>query len=274
MHDSLGHFALPSNKCAFDAPPITAQAYQRLGKLDQAREALEAGIKAGKGGGDVMLYVELVQALSQLTTTSTAEAVATKAPVATAKSSSDSPENASRTHDDDNDNKSSSKSVGAEHSTSGSPMPAPIAQSLPPGREDGSGGEGDDGEDGGGEDDGSVETTGQTGEEESGPRATGRKKKKKKKKKKAAKTTWEGEENGSGGRLTLTANKESGGGVLVKGLSGVLAASDISPVLLEAARAQLCHAVGDPDIDNLIALGYLQVLRGVSVLIEGACCLM
>lgn len=90
----------------------------------------------------------------------------------------------------------------------------------------------------------------------------GQKKKKKKKKRKSNKSgkmTWTGEEDETGRRLTLRANK-GGGGVVVEGLSEVLAASDISPVLLEAARAQLAHAVGDPDVDNLIALGYLQVL--------------
>lgn len=87
-----------------------------------------------------------------------------------------------------------------------------------------------------------------------------KKKKKNSKKNKAGKMTWSGEEDEAGQRLTLRANKGGGGGVVVEGLSQVLAASDISPVLLQAARAQLCHAVGDPDVDNLIALGYLQVL--------------
>ena len=236
---------------------MAAQAYQRLGKLDRAREALDSGIEAGKEGGDVMLYVELVQALRQLT------AMPTPAPVATTKSSDDSTASRSRAPDGDESNNdtstnNSSKSVGVEHGTSDSLLPAPAAQSSPLGGDEGSGEDGD-GEGGGGDDDGSVGTAGATGEGDGGPRAAGKKKKKKKKKKKAAKTTWEGEEDASGGRLTLTANKGGGGGVRVEGLSGVLAASDISPVLLEAARAQLCHAVGDPDVDNLIALGYLQV---------------
>lgn len=273
----------------------TAQAFQGLGKLDRAREAVEAGIKVGKESGDVMLYVELVETLRQWTLATTAGAMATQgredtnspvcAPVATAPGNNDS------------------NVVGIEDSAS-TPMPvaelplleqpsssyrangkgaAILAETLVvgpssaarretggvgEGGQEGSGEEGDgngDGDGGGdgdgdGDDNRSVETTGATGEGESGvPRAATKKKKKKKKKKKAAKTTWEGEENASGGRLTLTANKEGGGGVVVEGLSGALAASDISPVLLEAARAQLCHAVGDPDVDNLIALGYLQV---------------
>lgn len=252
---------------------MIAQACQRLGKLNQARAALEAGIEAGKEGGDVMLYVELVQALRQVNATPAPEPGAVHA--VAAKRGDDTPAHASRTKgndDDDHGNDASviSKSVGAEHSssTAGSAATVPAAEPSPHRRDEGSGDEGDgdgDGDrdgDGGGDDDGSVGTAGATGEGESGPQsaaATSKKKKKKKKKKKAAKTTWEGEEDASGGRLTLTANKGGGGGVLVEGLSGVLAASDISPVLLEAARAQLCHAVGDPDVDNLIALGYLQV---------------
>lgn len=266
-------FALPCPNSTLSALRMAAQAYQRLSKLDLAREALEAGIEAGKEGGDVMLYVELVQALKQAT------ASRTPAPVATAMSSDDPPASVTRTLDGDgNDNgtNSSSKSVAVEHSTSGSPAPAPAAKpSSSPVRGDDRSGEDRDGDgdgdregEGGGDDDGSAETAGATGEGEGGLRAAGKKKKKKKKKKKTAKTTWEGEEDASGGRLTLTANKGGGGGLVVEGLSGVLAASDISPVLLEAARAQLCHAVGDPDVDNLIALGYLQVLMGFL----GACC--
>eukprot|EP00752_Nemacystus_decipiens_P001790 g1729.t1 len=244
---------------------LRAQAFQRLGKLDRARESLEAGIEAGKEGGDVMLYVELVQALRHLAATPT------PAPVATAKSSDDPPASVSGAHDvdgKDTDTHSSSKSVVVEHGTGGFPLPAPPAaqSSSPPrggdeGSEEGDG-DGDGEGEGGGDDDGSAGTAGAIGEGGGGPRAAGKKKKKKKKKKKTAKTTWEGEQDASGGRLTLTANKGGGGGVMVKGLSGVLAASDISPVLLEAARAQLCHAVGDPDVDNLIALGYLQVNTG------------
>ena len=106
-----------------------------------------------------------------------------------------------------------------------------------------------------------VEMVGGGGEGE-GPLAVAavkkKKKKKKKKRSKAGKTTWTGEEDEHGHRLTLSANAE-GGGLVVDGLSAVLAASNISHSLLEAARAQLCHSVGNPDIDNLIALGYLQV---------------
>lgn len=262
---------------------------------------MEAGIKAGKESGDVILYVELVQTLRQWATTTTAGAIATQdrestknpicAPVATAPG-----------------NKDSNILVGVEHKAS---PPMPVAELSPleqPPSSDGDGsaiaansdetlvsgpssaarpetsGSGEAGEegsvgegdgDGDGDDSRSVDTTGATGEGESGaPRAATKKKKKKKKKKKAAKTTWEGEENATGGRLTLTAVKEGSGGVVVQGLSGALAASDISPVLLEAARAQLCHAVGDPDVDNLIALGYLQVFghfRGASLLFARNC---
>lgn len=129
----------------------------------------------------------------------------------------------------------------------------------------GEGGEcsGDEGE---GDDNGSAGTAGtagtasMVGDGEGTPGRTKKKKKKKSRSKrnKAGKTTWAGEEDRFGQRLTLRAEK--GGKVVVEGLSGVLAASDISPVLLNAARAQLCHAVGDPDVDNLIALGYLQVI--------------
>lgn len=121
---------------------------------------------------------------------------------------------------------------------------------------------GDGGEGSGDEAEGdSVETAGATGERDSAPGSTKKKKKKKKnksKRNKAGRSTWAGEEDAYGHRLTLRAEKE-GGGVVVEGLPAVLAASDINPVLLEAARGQLCHAVGDPDVDNLIALGYLQV---------------
>ena len=120
-------------------------------------------------------------------------------------------------------------------------------------------GSGDEGE---GDEEGGAETPGVLGEGESV--AGGAKTKKKKKKKsrskrnKAGRNVWAGGEDEFGHKLTLRANKD-GGGVVVEGLSAVLAASDISPVLLEAARGQLAHATGNPDIDNLIALGYLQV---------------
>lgn len=106
-----------------------------------------------------------------------------------------------------------------------------------------------------------AEAAGEGGENGGSGGGTKKKKKKKKPKRKSNKSgkmTWTGEEDETGKRLTLRANK-GGGGVVVEGLSEVLAASDISPVLLEAARGQLAHAVGDPDVDNLIALGYLQV---------------
>lgn len=128
----------------------------------------------------------------------------------------------------------------------------------------GEGGEGS-GDEGEGDDNGSAGSVGAVGEGEGTPGGAKKKKKKKSRSKrnKAGKTAWAGEEDEFGQRLTLRA--EQGGKVAVEGLAGVLAASNISPVLLNAARAQLCHAVGDPDVDNLIALGYLQVIGVLSI---------
>lgn len=127
---------------------------------------------------------------------------------------------------------------------------------------------GNDDGDGNCDGDGSTGTTGATGDGGSAPTGSKKKKKKKKsrnKRSKASKTMWAGEKDEFGRCLTLRVDN-GGSGVVVEGFPEVLAASGISPVLLEAARGQLCHAVGDPDIDNLIALGYLQVTPSLMVL--------
>lgn len=151
-------------------------------------------------------------------------------------------------------------------------LDGPVGGQQPPQGEEEADAEGDgegdaegDG-DGSGEDEGVVDDSEKSGAGGASAGATKKKKKKKRnknKRNKSGRMTWSGEENEYGQRLTLRANKD-GGGVTVEGLDQVLAASDISPLLLKAARGQLCHAVGDPDVDNLIALGYLQVLRRIN----------
>lgn len=238
-----------------------------------------------------MLFVQLVRALRELDETSTlgastspdpeSAARSAPAPIATA-TNGDFPTNASRT-DSDKGVEVDELSLLEQPSTGDDPavlgtvaddgdyeglgggvasLEAMVEAVVGESKQEGSG------EEGGGAvedaDNVSVGTAGAAdGKDGTGEKSAKKKKKKKKKKSKAAKTTWAGEKDSFGRRLTLTARKEGGGGVRVEGLPGVLAASDISPVLLEAARAQLCHAVGDPDVDNLIALGYLQVGRAV-----------
>ncbi|CAB1105083.1 unnamed protein product [Ectocarpus sp. CCAP 1310/34] len=268
--------AIKIDPYALRAYLLKDQAFRGLGKPDQAREALEAGIEAGKEGGDVVLYVQLVESLRQLNASLTpggptaqdAEVFTTptRAPSATAPPANCGnvgAKDSSPPEQEEQEEPSPKDGDGLKDSgADGGKGTATTADAA--GGANGGGEAIGEEEDGGGDDNGSGGTAGTTGIDENaaGGKPGGKKKKKKKKKSKTAKTKWEGEEDASGKRLTLTANKEGGGGVLVEGLPGVLAASDISPVLLEAARAQLCHAVGDPDVDNLIALGYLQVNTG------------
>lgn len=262
------------------------QAYHRLGKTSRAREAIEAGVAAGRESGDVVLFVELVKILNVITEEGfpeTSSARATPLAQYTAiKRSADGAcptevekiageclvESITEGSDLPGSIVADGASLGRESSPEDRNTPGaasdPTASDDPDDHSVGAGeehsGEAGDGSDG--EEEGGVDTPGTPVEGESGTAGAKAKKKKKKKSRnkrnKASRNTWAGGEDEFGQKLTLKANKD-GGGVVVEGLSAVLAASDISPVLLEAARGQLAHATRDPDVDNLIALGYLQV---------------
>lgn len=286
---------------------VSGQAFQRLGKPAQARQAFEAGVIAGKEGGDVLIFVQLVDALAQpaaaAADTEAPDVATGRGPASTSHAKSgnclgvpastaehaittgvkveiaSSPEMGGTSRPELLGAGSSACVVALEklapcaecvsartsHSGDGGDV---SAEAIAAQEEEGEASEEE-------QELGNTEMVGAAvGAVEEGALATAKKKKKKKKKSrskrnKAGKATWAGEEDEYGHRLTLSANTE-GGGVSVDGLSEVLAASNITHSLLEAARAQLCHSVGNPDIDNLIALGYLQVMlrepvRGVFV---------
>lgn len=254
-------------------------------------------MSAGREAGDVVLFVQLVDALKQGTPVEhpeTATASASQEVTHSSSSNSSGPGEAIDTTDTSRDADTNEQdsvaalgepddtppaSPGPAGASAGSGYIAPeggitSSSASSPGLADGASvgavddisAEGVEGsaDEGDCNDDGSTGTTSaaHTGGGDGGPGGVKKKKKKKKnrgKRNKAGRTTWAGEEDESGRRLTLRADNDSGG-VVVEGLPGVLAASEISPLLLEAARGQLCHAVGNRDIDNLIALGYLQVL--------------
>lgn len=266
----------------------SGQAYHRLGKISRAREAIEAGVAVGKESGDVVLFVELVKTLNIITEdgfteTTSSIRVDPFEQYAAIKDGGDSPTSPTSPTSLTEIEKIAGECLVEENDVPGGSIVVTNGASL--GREsspddrsggaDVGGGGGDDqsgvvGDGSDGEEEGEVDTSGAPVEVEGESGAAGadgadgakaRKKKKKKsrnKRNKATRNTWAGGEDEFGQKLTLKANKD-GGGVVVEGLSAVLAASDISPVLLEAARGQLAHATRDPDIDNLIALGYLQV---------------
>ncbi|CAN0064871.1 unnamed protein product [Discosporangium mesarthrocarpum] len=88
------------------------------------------------------------------------------------------------------------------------------------------------------------------------------KKRKKKKKKRKGKGVAGAEDGGVAREGNLSLMTGHGLPVDVQGLSQALAESSISPAMLLAARAHLNHGVGVPSIDNIIALGNLQVNTG------------
>ncbi|CAN0454338.1 unnamed protein product, partial [Ectocarpus sp. 12 AP-2014] len=196
------------------------QAFRGLGKPDQAREVLEAGIEAGKEGGDVVLYVQLVESLRKLnasptpggptaqdaegstTPTHAASATAPPANCGNLGAKDSSPPEQEEQEEPSPKDGDGLKDSGADDGE-GTATPADAAGGAK------GGGEAIGEEvDGGGDDIGSAGTAGTTGIDESaaGGKLGGKKKKKKKKKSKTAKTKWEGEEDASGKRLTLTAN--------------------------------------------------------------------
>ncbi|CAM9167687.1 unnamed protein product, partial [Choristocarpus tenellus] len=236
---------------------LKGQAFRRLGNATKAQEAFEAGAAVGRGVGDVVLFAELATlALAGRSNGDRGDPINSpphRKPASGLKEVDDTGSPRGEPSADQIGDQPTNKSDGSLADVS-----SPSNQLQPYNADSDSADEAGEspsrsvGQESEGGNDGQQE---EAGTEEVGG-VTGKKKKKKKKKRGKARSEEEG------GRGVLKLEARAGGGAVVHGLSQALAESSISPGVLEAARAQLAHGVGDQDIDNVIALGYLQVNTG------------